>query len=496
MLAIFQVDAASIEMVERMLAEGRMPVLAELRKRGRWERLGSPTDLFETAAYPTLYSGIDVADHGLYYPLAWSPRDQRVRYMEAFQTPELTWERLSRAGARSLVIDPYQAWETSPVDGVCISGWQYRHRIIPRWSQPASVYRRAVRRHGRPPLLADVAGTRSAPELLGMLRALAASPKRGADLACDLLGEERFDLAWVSLIGVHQAGHHLWDLSQIQGAMDEGDRARLESGLADVYTAADTALGRMVDALPAGADVVVLSPLGMGPNTTRSDLLPGMLERILSGGSASEDGGGSGQGVWRTRARFPPALRRAVSRALPGSAVRALLTGLYTRGIDWSSTRAFALPGDHFGYLRLNLRGREREGIVAPEDEESLLDQIASGLKTFRDEAGTPSIAQVHRPARELKGDGLEMLPDLVVRWSDHPATRLEAVVSPEFGRVPRLGGGIGRSGNHWPGAWVLRVPGRSAPRELGRAPELIDLAATACSVAGHGELPGQPLFH
>ena len=38
---------------------------------------------------------------------------------------------------------------------------------------------------------------------------------------------------------------------------------------------------------------------------------------------------------------------------------------LELRGLDWGSTRAFAHPAENQGYVRLNLAGRERDGIVA-----------------------------------------------------------------------------------------------------------------------------------
>ena len=202
MLAIFGLDAASIEVVERLLAEGRMPALAELRRRGRWQRLSETTDLFEAGMFPTLYGGTEIADHGLYYPMAWSPQKQAIRYMDSFERPELAWERLDRVGARSLVIDPYQLWRMRPSgNGVWFSGWQYTHKIIPTYHEPASLYRRAVRRYGRPPLLADIAGPRTASTLMEMLGVLAPSPKRAADLVTDLLATESFDVAWVNLAG-------------------------------------------------------------------------------------------------------------------------------------------------------------------------------------------------------------------------------------------------------------------------------------------------------
>src|SRR5207248_562298 len=56
-----------------MLAEGRLPTLAVLRDRGRWIELETPATHFPAGTYASLYSGVRVADHGMYYAFQWSP---------------------------------------------------------------------------------------------------------------------------------------------------------------------------------------------------------------------------------------------------------------------------------------------------------------------------------------------------------------------------------------------------------------------------------------
>jgi predicted AlkP superfamily phosphohydrolase/phosphomutase len=155
--------------------------------------------------------------------------------------------------------------------------------------------------------------------------------------------------------------------------------------------------------------------------------------------------------------------------------------------------RAFALPSDHSGYVRLNVRGRERLGAVDPADVEAVAAELEAGLLTFRDPDGAPSVRRVDR--LEAHGGGADRLPDLLVRWSDHPSARLPWLESPRFGRVGRVGVGVGRTGGHELGGWALLVPGRSRPRE-GPA-DIVDVAATALAHAGGSpdELPGRPLL-
>ncbi len=128
----------------------------------------------------------------------------------------------------------------------------------------------------------------------------------------------------------------------------------------------------------------------------------------------------------------------------------------------------------------------------------SLAAEIADGLASFTDPDGAPAVAAVERVAERYRGDRADRLPDLVVHWSERPATTLELVRSPRFGEVRRQGAGSGRSGNHTPGgAWAIVAPGRSAHREPTRAPRLTDVAATVAAVCGapRDGLAGEPLL-
>ncbi|MDQ5820773.1 MAG: hypothetical protein M3540_04965, partial [Actinomycetota bacterium] len=161
-------------------------------------------------------------------------------------------------------------------------------------------------------------------------------------------------------------------------------------------------------------------------------------------------------------------------------------------GVDWSKTKAFVLPSDHHGQIRLNLRGRERDGIVDPSEADEVLDRIAEGVTSFRDEDGSIGVASVARAEEIVGADAPKrrLLPDLLVHWSDVPATRLRAVESPTFGRIERHGSGSGRSGGHTDAAWALLVPGGSRlVAETGNE-RVIDVAATASALLG-GDMAG-----
>jgi predicted AlkP superfamily phosphohydrolase/phosphomutase len=194
------------------------------------------------------------------------------------------------------------------------------------------------------------------------------------------------------------------------------------------------------------------------------------------------------------------ALRASIARGLSDRQLLDLTARLELGRIDWSRTRAFPLPTAHQGYVRLNLRGRERDGVVDPADAPALMDEISTGLLGFRDLDGGPCVAGVERVADVVgEGPGLAVMPDLVVRWSDQPSSGLEGVTSLLHGEVRRSGGGTGRSGNHFSDAWALLAPSpASRVCELERPPRLVDVAPTVCALLGadrDGRMTGDALL-
>jgi predicted AlkP superfamily phosphohydrolase/phosphomutase len=485
MLAILQFDSPALSLVERMLAAGRLPTLDALRARGRWHTMDAKATFLQSSTYMTLCTGVDVRDHGVYSAVPWSAAEQRPRFMYSWNHPPTIWDRLTARGKRSLVIDPTLAWAPDSMNGVFLGGWQFSDRMSARGvSQPVGVRKELSRRYGRPPALDDVYGVKKVVSLLAWRDHLVKAPARAASAAVDLFRRDSFDVAWVNFAAPHKAGHHLWDpAGAMDGSLGADDERSLRDSLADVYESVDTAVARVVEALPPSADIIVFSPTGMAANTSRADLLPRMLDAVLNG-TAHTATSNRRSPIWSLRSAVPAAWRDRIARMLPDDMVADIATRLYLRQ-DWTRTRAIAVPGENKGYIRLNLRGREQHGIVDASEVDALCDTIARGLVTFTDTDGSPSITRVERMTQMTdRGTHVGALPDLVVHWGDTPATRVSRVQSPVHGEVIRQGVGSGRSGNHVDDAWVIVVPGKSRPCDVGRAPRITDIGATACTLA------------
>jgi predicted AlkP superfamily phosphohydrolase/phosphomutase len=501
-IAVLQFDAASAALLERLGAEGRLPNLEALRARGTTLPLESPAQHFPASAYQTLYRGVEVGDHGLFYPFQWSAARQSIRLASEFEAAPAVWERLARAGRSTLAIDPYECHAPGHSEGVLVCGWGMRERVVlERWSRPEGSDRSLRRRHSRPPNVTEVFGAQRPAELRRLREHFLAAPARVADAAIEQLSERGFDLVWLTFAAPHLAGHRLWELPPYltESELSAAERQRLETALGDVHAEVDAQLGRVLEALPGDADVIACSVLGMDVNTSRADMLPGMLAAVLggarrNGGDADSDSGG----MWRLRATLSGRLRGAVAGAMPDRLALELTARMELRGVDWSATRAFAHPADNQGYVCLNRRGREREGIVEDSEADELLDSIAAGLRDFRDPDGEPAVAAVDRVADRWQGSAADRLPDLVVRWRPTSAAAVEVLHSPRFGAVRRQGYGSGRTGNHTDGdAWAILAPGSARFREPGRPARISDITATVAALtdADSTGLAGEPLL-
>jgi len=81
-------------------------------------------------------------------------------------------------------------------------------------------------------------------------------------------------------------------------------------------------------------------------------------------------------------------------------------------GVDWHTTRAYGIGMND---LYLNLKGREPEGIVEPQEREGLLQELVAKLEAVRDVDGSAVIHKAYRSDKVYSGPVLKRAPDLIL---------------------------------------------------------------------------------
>ncbi|HEY7481359.1 MAG TPA: alkaline phosphatase family protein [Gemmatimonadales bacterium] len=496
------VDAMEIDVVERLVAAGRMPTVAKLRRQGRWGRLRTEPPHFLSLVWSTFFCSARLGDQGWYFNKIWNPDRQRLQYVDPSWLPlRPFWLSLDQSYRVALMDLPYATPQPTRPNMTVLNGWQC-HDDFGQNCAPAGLWAELSARHGRPRMSPEVFGPQDATTLLAQRQEVLEGNRQFAEICRDLLTRGHFDL-FLAVFGlVHRGSHYLWDLSQIdRTAVDGSMAAVLEGSLDQSYVSADEALGRVLEAVPSDARVIVFALHGMGPNDGWYEMLPRIIERIHGGGKSAPARHGM---LYRLRQALPWRLVRQVTRRLPSAWNQALVSLWSRRMHHWPSTKYFALPMDYNGYVRLNLKGREKEGIVDPKDAAGVIAELDAALRGFRDiESGRPVIQGTVNVDELVPPDAprRRFLPDLIVLWDPpHPVGDSSGVVSESFGEIRWPKGrkhASGRSGNHTPHGWFIAKGPGILPGASSRTYDTADLIPTVFRWLGAPEPPhfaGRPI--
>ena len=488
-LLMIALDAAEWTLIERWIGDGTLPYMKRLFEQGTHGRLASTVDWLAGTPWPSFYTGTYPPDHGFLFHLQWRPEKMRhVRPARDWLPLAPFYRRFGQFGRRVIAIDiPITYPPESSITGIEVISWSSHDKIAPTSAEPPGTMDWINQQFGSEPMGIEPAGLQSIGPLLHMRDELVDSTEREAALCEALMEREKWNFFVIAIGAPHRAGHKLWDRTSVGGAMSPDEAAEYDEALRDVYVACDKAVGRIVRA--AGPDVLTLvcALHGMCKSTSRVDLVPEMVERVLAGRSAPA-GALSPKHPFLEglRKMVPVEWRTAVKRRLPNKLQDGL--SMFWRGgdaRDWSNTRAFCLMGDLQALVQINLRGREAQGIVEPGREyETLCDRIAEGLLTFRDATtGERLIERIGRGDKLYpKAKYTVGLPDLVICFNDKPAVEHRAIVSSTYGTIdwPLPGRPLdGRSGHHGPDGWLIAVGEHIQPGATIRGASIFDLNAT-----------------
>lgn len=381
--------------VDRLLAEGRMPHVAGLRARGCAGTLQSRPRGFLTMVWPGFFTGTRSPTHGWYYGKMWRPETMRLEFARPdWLAQRVFWDDLCAAGRRVGLLDLPFAPPGPAFRGVYLNGWQCHDDTV-KHVAPPEIRGEVARRFGKRRMTAEPFGPQTPARMLELRQEMLEATAQIGEIASWLLTEHRFDLFAMALGTPHRAGHYLFALSEIDaGALDTATRSLLEGALDDVYVACDEALGRVLSAAGPDARIAVFALHGMGPETGWAEQFPRMLAALDDVGAPPATGTGA---LYRLKRKIPAGLAQRVMSRLPQALGEAVVP-LWSRSMyDWSTTRCFPVPGDLGGFLRINLAGREAQGVVQPgRDYRDLCRRLHDDFLGFRRvDSGEPAVAAV-----------------------------------------------------------------------------------------------------
>jgi predicted AlkP superfamily phosphohydrolase/phosphomutase len=423
---VIGIDAAESTLVRQMIEQNELPALGSLLAEGKWLEVRSPSLIGSGTVWPTFLTGEEPTAHGIYSEWKWLPETMNLRRYEGHHLTPF-WQSLARQGVSIGVFDVPFAPPVGITRGFEVCEWWAHDSTAAGLQAGPDEIRSLVRESPPHPLSANrfvtvTPGTRN--NIEEFAAACCAGARLRGLLAGRLIGETNPQLSVVVFPEIHHAGHQLWHTIAREHPIYDGlghNGASAEPLLRDVYRAIDEQIGQLIRS---SADTVMVFALhGMRPALGFPAFLgPLLCERGFSQLTTwrSQSWTSRALSVFATIKRNAPVpLKKLYYEVMPSTVAYKLARPTMLPAYDWQNTRAFSLPTDQYGWIRVNLMGRESEGIVPPAAYEELCSELMEMLSTLTSETGELLVEDVTRTAADAESARVNPLPDLVVHWRD-----------------------------------------------------------------------------
>jgi predicted AlkP superfamily phosphohydrolase/phosphomutase len=429
------IDAAESTLVKQLIEQNEMPALGSLLQEGQWLRVQSPAHIGSGTVWPTFITGTEPTAHGCYSEWNWHPNTMSLgRYHGRHLTP--FWKPLAQQDVRIGVFDVPFALPVGVSEGFEVSEW-WAHDSTGAGLQAGPNGILAVVKQSLAHPLSANRFVDTTPDNQSNLRELGDACIEGAKLrgtlAARLIRENKPRLSLLVFPEVHHANHQMWHTVEpdhqvyrgrkLNGARELNGGRAPEPRLKDVYRAVDQQIASLIEAVGSDATVMVFALHGMRPAFGFPAFLgPLLCERgfsRLADWSSQSWTGRALSLLAATKRHTPDELKKLYYKLTPTTATHKLARPTMLPVYDWANSRAFSLPTDQYGWIRINLSGREAQGCVPLAEYEETCEELEKLLLGLVNEEGEPLVENVTRTAASAADALGNPLPDLVAHWQD-----------------------------------------------------------------------------
>jgi len=492
---VLGLDGATWDVLAPLAREGVMPNLARLMAQGVSGTLRSVFPPLSPVAWTGVMTGKNSGKHGVFEFLEYAhdPLHGRVNSSRAIKA-ELVWEAAGRHGKATVAGGVPMSYPPRPAPGFYLGDF-LSPADAPDFASDPDVFADLERAVG--PYRAWNTSVHDGGREAQALDELRGFLEHHLQAVKFLMGRCPWDLFMYDLMATDRMQHELWHVWDDTHRARKGREAALDAlkpGCREFWATLDRGLGEIEAALPADTALILMSDHGFGPIEWYVNFNVWLLGR---GDIALQDSlyvrqkrffyerGVTPQSVYNLMARLGLADQR-VSR------FRGKQTGwlerlgesafLSRRHVDWSRTKAYAQG--NFGQIFLNLKGRQPQGCVPPEDARPLLDDLKAGLLAIpHPETGAPLVERVYEREELYEGPHAGLAPDLTVVLGDW---RYRTIGLHDFTTNALISPAFGPTGDHrMEGVFIARGPAFRPGATLADDADLLDVAPTVLHLLG-----------
>lgn len=424
---VIGMDALTPSLVEKWSKDRGLPTITRFLDEGAWGRMCSVPNRNSAPAWSSMVTGLNPGKHGVFYWTDEDPTTYGFRFINgSFRRGEAVWDVLSSEGRDVAVMNVPLSFPAEPVNGLFVSGLDAPSVDDPRFTHPsdlrhelAEVTDGEYQVHSGHSILADPRRVDEGIERLHRsidTRTMAAK---------HFMETKPWDFFMVVFTESDVVQHFFW---RQMAKPSTTDPMHHRTAIRDVYEHLDRVAGELIDAAGEDTLIVLISDHGARADDGLARALPSWLEQLgylkyregggsplkrmarrsLAGAYHAADSLLSGDMKHRLAGRFP-ALRQRVESSLS-----------YSK-IDWSRTRAYT-DGKR-PEIWINLKGRQPQGTVDPEDYEAELEGLIERLTSAScAETGVRIVRGAYRRDDVYSGPHIERSPDLIIEWEEEDA--------------------------------------------------------------------------
>lgn len=512
-------DAGNQSLIREWAGDGTLPNIRSLLARGLVGKTMSLDGLYEGATWPSFYTGLNPAQHGFHSLKQLKPGTYEFcrRYPGDFIRREPFWNYLSAAGLRIAILDIPLSGISKGLNGIQMVEWGSHDGVYGFRTWPPRLKLEVLTRFGRHPLRisCDSYG-RTARDFYSFKNKLIKGVQRKAELTIHYLKRGNWSFFAQVFSESHCVGHQCWHLHDPRHPNHDPEIADYTGdAIRDVYKAIDGAIGKILEHATSDTIIFFLASHSIAHNIGGNFLLSEILERLNlakkgRNGIAAKKTQSPVKNIYaffgRGWQKIPTTIKTPLKPAvlflhnLIMHRVRSedfLLLPPSISNIDLKNSKCFPLlNGNPVSGIRINLSGREPNGLIKPGAElNGFCDEITKDLLSIVDwETAQPVVKSVKKTCKLYHGEYIDHLPDLLIEWNDEILLGSLGISDGKGSRLRMVSEKIGvvegantycRTGEHRPEGLLIAVgPGIKAGR-IERTVSILDFAPTFSDIFG-----------
>ena len=425
---VIGLDGATFDLIEPWVAEGKLPALGALMKQGCWGNLISTLQSNSAQAWSTFITGMNAGKHGIYDFIRPILGSYRVQFTNAsLRDGKSLWKAASENGLKVGIMNVPMTYPPEAVNGFLISGVD-APGVNSDFAYPPGILGELEKSVGSYILEAGVTGLirRGRPDLaLSKMDKTIEMRYKAAEYS---IKHKDWDLFMVVFTEPDRVQHFFWKyINKNHPNYSKAEAEKYGKGILRIYEKLDEAVGKLVKLVSEETTIFIMSDHGGGASSNKTFYINKWLEKegflaFKLEGSPTEILNRWKRNILRNldyylSAKLPREFKENLVRLLPGLRNK-VSSVLLLDNIDWQKTKAYSR--ESASVISINLKGREPEGIVAPDDYKQVCEEIIKSLKALRcPDTGEPIVSEVYRKEDIYSGSYIDFAPDLFIEWNN-----------------------------------------------------------------------------